>query len=837
MTTERDPLDEVLRAVLEHGHVDWGAALREAAADDRALLAALQTMSRITAFHHELQQQDTGAVPERWGDLLLLERLGSGAWADVYRAWDPKLQREVALKLLRHKETGTTNASLDSPLVAEGRAAARIRHPNVVAVHGIDEHAGQVGLWLELLRGPTLEAEVRSRGPLTIGDARRLGREIGAAVGAVHAGGLVHRDIKPANIVREADGRWVLADFGLGLRAGAGSPVLPSGTPMFMAPELFAGASPSVRSDIYALGLTVWSALAGRPPFEVESLPELRQASRVGPRPPLADLRPDLPVALVGAVERAIAVEPANRFADASQFTDAVEAATASRQPTRARDARPMIAVLAAMVILAGGLLWRGLQRGAPEGPASGALTTIAVLPFVNRAGVEEEYFSDGIADEVLNLLAKIDGVRVAARTSTLQFKGKEATIAEIGRALNVDTVLEGSVRRAGDRWRVSVRLVKVADGYQLWSEIYDRTLDDLFAVQDDIAQSVVGTLRTTILGGKADADAMAHVKMEVARAAKGRGTDPEAHRMYLMARHMNNQFTPEETAKAIEYLKQALERDPKLALAWGELSRSYSTQAIRGWAPVHEGNERSRDAAMRALALEPDLAEGHSAIGWVRMHYDWDWRGAQESFARALELAPGNALLLRRAGSLAQATGRLDDAIALCRRAVEQDPLNAGSYSNLAQALYCAGRNAEAEQADRHALDLAPQSSAMRAHLALTLLAQGRSDEALAEAIREPDDVWRCWALAIVHHAAGRRAESDEALRTLVTAYAEDSAYQVAEVHAARGETSAALEWLERARVQRDTGLGAMQTSPHLRSLHGDPRWPEFKKKIGFDS
>jgi tetratricopeptide (TPR) repeat protein len=302
------------------------------------------------------------------------------------------------------------------------------------------------------------------------------------------------------------------------------------------------------------------------------------------------------------------------------------------------------------------------------------------------------------------------------------------------------------------------------------------------------------------------------------------------------MARHLNDRYTREETAKAIEYLKEALERDPEFAFAWGELSRAYSNEAIHGWAPVAEGFERSRDAAERALHLEPDLAEGHSAVGWIRMLYDWDWCGAEASFTRALELAPGNALVLRRAGSLADTLGNLEKAIGLCRNAVEQDPLNSGSYGNLGQALLSADRFAEAEQAFRQALDLAPGTPNCRALLSLAMLAQGRGKEALAEATRVSDELFRLWALGIVHHAAGRRVESDEALRELVATYGEDSAYQVAELHAVRGETSAAFDWLERAYRQRDTGLTEVKGSPQLRSLHGDPRWEAFMKKMGFE-
>ena len=274
---------------------------------------------------------------------------------------------------------------------------------------------------------------------------------------------------------------------------------------------------------------------------------------------------------------------------------------------------------------------------------------SIAVLPFVNRSSsAEDEYFSDGLADELLNVLAKIRGLRVAARTSSFQFKGKNDDIAVIGRKLNVATVLEGSVRKAGSRMRISVQLVNVADGYHLWSETYDRTFDDIFAVQDDIAQSVVQELRTRLLGDAADAKASQEVTAQVAAAAKGRATDPEAHRLFLQARHLVDRINRDDTAKAIGYLKQALELDPAFALAWARAGRAYSTEAGHGWAPVAEGYARAREAVARALALEPDLAEAHAQMGWIQMTHDWDWRGAEASYRRALELAPGNAAVLQ---------------------------------------------------------------------------------------------------------------------------------------------------------------------------------------------
>jgi tetratricopeptide (TPR) repeat protein len=403
-----------------------------------------------------------------------------------------------------------------------------------------------------------------------------------------------------------------------------------------------------------------------------------------------------------------------------------------------------------------------------------------------------------------------------------------------VGRALNVATVLEGSVRKAGNRMRISVQLVKVADGYQLWSQTYDRTLEDIFAVQDDIAQSVVKELRTTLLGEAADAKTGKEVTAAVAAAVKGRATDPEAHRLYLQARYFFDRGTREGAAKAIEYLMQALALEPGFALAWGELGRAYTTEANVGWAPVADGFGRAREAVARALALEPDLAEGHSGMGWIRMMHDWDWRGAEASCRRALELAPGNAVVLGRAGTLALYLGRLDEAIGLKRRALEQDPLSARSYYHLGSALHVTGRLAEAEAAFRKALELSPQIAATRATLSLNVLAQCRGEEALAEALREPEEALGLPATAIIHHVAGRRAESDAALQELIAKYEMDSAYQVAEVYAARGEVDLAFEWLDRAYAQRDPGLSAMKAQPLLRPLHTDPRWDVFLRKMG---
>ena len=471
-----------------------------------------------------------------------------------------------------------------------------------------------------------------------------------------------------------------------------------------------------------------------------------------------------------------------------------------------------------------------------PIGASAHEAPSIAVLPFVNMSRDEEnEYFADGLAEEILNVLSKIRGLRVAARSSAFAFKGKGAGVAEAGRALNVAAVLEGSVRKAGNRLRISVQLVKVSDGYHLWSEVYDRTLEDIFAVQDDIAQSVVKELRTTLLGEKADARTGEEATAAVAAAVKGRSAVAEAHRLFLQARHLIDRNTREDTAKGIAYLNDALALDPGFALAWTELGRAYSSEGNWGWARSAEGYERAREAIRRALALEPDLAEAHAGMAWVQSAYDWDWPAAAASFRRALELAPGNAIVLHQAGLFEASMGRFDEGVELTRRAVEQDPLSAAAYFFLGLEYALGERFAEALAALNKSVELAPQRAVTRGWVAVVLLFLGRSDEALAEAKREPEEWARRFALAIIHHAAGRQAESEAALRELTRTHENDAAYQIAEVHAIYGAADAAFEWLERAYVQKDAGIPWTKVDPFLRSLHGDPRWSVFLRKAGF--
>ncbi len=739
----------------------------------------------------------------------IVSRLGAGGMGEVLLAEDTKLDRRVALKFL--PESLWNDPEARQRLLLEAKAASKLDHPSIVTIHGIEESDGRPFIVMAHVNGAPLDKYIAIRS-LSVEEVINLTMQITDGLQHAHDAGVVHRDLKPGNILVDDKGRVRILDFGLARMRGTsrltqvGSTV---GTLSYSPPELIQGDDAAPTSDIYSLGVVLYQMLTGHLPFESDHEAALLYSILQDDPRPLTYYDPTIPTNLQAVVSRCLEKRPENRIPNCSELSNALGAC---------RSEHPSMGVNS-----------RGKNLQLADRPS------IAVMPFVNRsADVGDEYFSDGLADELLNVLAKIRGLRVAARTSSFHFKGKDTTIAEIGRALNVATVLEGSVRKAGTRVRISVQLVKVADGYHLWSETYDRMLVDIFAVQDDIAQSVVTELRKTLLGEKANSRAGGEVKAEVSKAARGRGTNIEAHRLYLQGRYLVERYNLADTAKAIEYLKQALDLDPEFAHAWAELGFAYSRQADSSWAPVADAYGRAREAVERALALEPNLAEGHAHLAWIQMLYDWDWRGAETSFRRALELAPGNATVLRRAGVLAFRRGRLEEGIGLYRSALEQDPLSAHSYSNLGIALHETNRYMEAEGAFRKSLELVPQKTGVRSMLALTLLAQGRNEEALAEVMREPDEGSRLWALAITHHVLGNRAESDDILQELIEKYSDDTAYSIAGIHGVRGEEDAAFTWLERARAQRDGGLTNLKTDSQFRSLHADPRWGVLLKKMG---
>jgi TolB-like protein/class 3 adenylate cyclase/Tfp pilus assembly protein PilF len=471
----------------------------------------------------------------------------------------------------------------------------------------------------------------------------------------------------------------------------------------------------------------------------------------------------------------------------------------------------------------------------ATQAPLDRVAPSIAVLPFVNMSRDEDnEYFADGLSEELLNVLAKIRGLRVASRTSAFYFKGKDIDLGTVAQKLGVATVLEGSVRKSGKRVRITAQLIEASSDSHLWSETYDRELDDIFAVQDDIAQSVVKELRAALLGERIDAGAVAAAEAEVKAAAAGRADDPEAYRLYLQGRFLLDRLNLAEVKRSIELFHQALGRDPGFALAWCGLSQAYAIEAGYGGADVAEGYERAREAAKRALATAPDSADAYVRLGQVYELYDWDWPAANDAYQHALALAPNNPTVLLAVAGITRVLGGAERAIELYRRAIALDPLSSAAHRALGLRLLRMGRLDEASAAIATALEINPSAGLVWCLVAAIRREQGRLDEALAAAERERLPDFRQLALGMVHHAMGHREAADAALRKLSDEWAHAAAYQIAMLHAMRGEVDAAFQWLERAYAQRDPGLVNLAgDTPFARALHSDARWMPFLRRM----
>ena len=802
----------------------------------------------------------------RLGTNEILSPLGAGGMGEVYRGRDTRLGREVAIKVL--PEAVAASPDRLARFEREARTVAGLKHPNIVTLFSVEDEDGVRFLTMELVEGMSLDRIV-TPGGLPLSRVLELAMPLANALVAAHERGVVHRDLKPSNVMVTHDGWVKVLDFGLAKIAAEEAPAQGAtiavtaqapisgagqvlGTVPYMAPEQIRGETVDARSDLFALGIILYELSTGRRPFTGTTSADVSSAILRDVPVPVLSLRGDLPRDLDRIIVRCLEKNPRDRVQTARDVYNELryvkretERGLATPAPTPPPAPMPGAYPMPAPPTPFTPAMFATPAPASTSAPVSGSsaaspreVPSVAVLPFVNRSrGEEDEYFSDGLADELLNVLTKIRGLRVVARASSFQFKGTNEDLAVIGQKLNVATLLDGSVRKSGNRVRISVQLVKAADRQQLWSETYDRSLDDIFAVQDDIAQSVVKELRATLLGATPDSDASGLAKAEVAIAARGHGDNPEAHRLYLQGKYFVDRISEEDTNKGIGYLKEALALDPSHAAAWAELAKAYSNSGGYGWLPVMEGYRNARHAVTRALELAPDLAEAHVRLSNIQRLHDWDWKGAEVSARRALHLSPGNAVVLGSAGALAHMLGRFEEAESLLLRAVEQDPLSMAGYSGLGLLYRSMDRFSDAERAFRKVIELTPQRVGARHVLGIILADQGRNEEALAEASREPADWARLTSLAYVHFKGGRMKESDEALHDLEAKHAVDSAYQIAAIRSTRGERDAAFAWLERAFQEHDAGVAQAKSERTFRPLHGDPRWGALMKKLGFDA
>jgi serine/threonine-protein kinase len=786
-------------------------------------------------------------------DSFDIEReLGGGGMSRVFLARDRSLGRRVVVKVVPGELASTVSAER---FKREISLAAALQHPHVVPLLQAGEVAGVPWYTMPFVEGESVRARIDREGALPIRDTVRILKDVARALAYAHERGIVHRDIKPDNVLLSS-GAAAVTDFGVAKALGAARelPAAPSGTltvigtslgtPTYMAPEQ-AAADPETdhRADIYAFGVMAYEMLAGQPPFHGMSPQKLLAAQLTATPAPLAEHRADVPPALAALVMRCLEKDPADRPQSASEIVDALEdpavmsgsgAWAASRPSSGAHASASMpsgvhtgsystsgvvrkpryrlwvggaIAALALVAVAAALLLQRedAATRPAAAGaqPASAA-PSIAVLPFTNVGGdTSDAYFAEGMADELTGALGKVPGLRVASRTGAAALAGKGLEPTEIGRRLGVGTLLEGTVRRAGDRLRISAQLTSATDGIVLWSESYQREKRDVFAVQDELSQAIVGALRER-LGGAASSMGAVHM-------SESRGTDDvEAYDLYLRGRYYFKKRGPEDLKQALALFEQAAGRDPRFARAQAGIADIYTLLPLYGAMDAGAAMPKALAAANRAIALDSLLAEAYASRGTIHVR-EWRWAEGLRDYDRAVALDASYATAWQWRGEAQLLAGRVDDAVSSLAEATRRDPASpvmAGSY---AMAIAATGRTQEAIEEGRKAIALDPTLGVTRFFLGSILIDAGRP----AEAVREMEEAVRAAGptsitfAGVYAHALGAAGMRDSARAVLARMEANGARQRApsAMAHAllGLGDTTQALAALERAVREKD--------------------------------
>jgi serine/threonine-protein kinase len=724
--------------------------------------------------------------------------------ATVYLAHDRRHDRPVAIKVMRPDVAAGVGAER---FLREIRVAARLQHPHILPVFDSGEANGRLWYAMPFVEGETLRHRLARDGVLPLDEALRLAREVADALDYAHRRGVIHRDVKPANILL-SEGHALLADFGVA-RPVAGGPVggmdgatalteigMSVGTPAYMSPEQALGAERvDGRADVYALGCVLFEMLAGRPPFTGPNAQAVVARQVTAPVPSIRTTADRVPAWLDQVIQRALAKQPDERFATSGEMARALVPAGRT-------------------------------ELVAPR-PSERSL---AVLPFANLSpDPENEYFADGMTDELINALAKLPGLRVVSRTSAFAFKGRQQDVRSIGGQLGVESVLEGSVRRAGRRLRTSVQLVSVADGYQLWSETFDREMEDVFAIQDEISRGIVSALKLRLLG---DAGTPL-VKL---------ATDNfEAYTLYLKGRLQWNRRSDDALRQGLHYFEEALARDPDYPLAHVGLADTYVLLGFYTALAPGEAFPRARAAAEAALRLDPTLGEAYPSLAYVKMYYEWDWPGALAAFRDAIERNPGYATTHQWLGNCLGLLGRSDASIASFQRAAELDPLSGIKTAAVGWGYYFARRYADAIAQQRRALEIEPDLAVAHLWYGLSLEQTGAGEDAVqrfTEALRllGRDPV----GLSFLAHGlamAGRKAEAAARLDELLAMRGERyvSGYDIAVACTGLGRHDDALTWLERGYAERTHWMALLKVDPRLDPLRGDPRFAALLARMAF--
>jgi eukaryotic-like serine/threonine-protein kinase len=789
----------------------------------------------------------------------ILREAGRGGMATVYLAEDLKHDRRVAVKVL-------------SPELAEGlgperflreiQIAAVLAHPHILPLHDSGETDGFVFYVMPYVEGESLRDRLTRQHQLPIDEAVRITQEVADGLGYAHSLGVVHRDIKPENILF-LGGHAVVADFGVATAVGVarGARLTESGwsvgTPAYMSPEQAMGQDDvDGRSDTYSLASVMYEMLAGETPFS-GSTPQAILAKKLSqPVPPLSSLRETVSPALEQAVRRALAKAPADRFATAAEFSSALAKGGSSgpptqaawkrpRHPSRPEEVRPrltpvvlrLVATLAVALIATFWVLRIGDSRETTQRVAGSLLgnvprpTVIAVLPFDNLGRADEEYFAAGLTDEITSRLSGVSGLGLVSRRAAQRYAGSDKTMPEIGRELGADHLLVGSVRWAnpasGSRSvRITVELLRAQDERQLWSTTYDRVIDDIFEVQSDIGGQVIQRLGVTM--GAEDRSRLSSKPTQ----------NHQAYTLYLKGRYFWNKRTEENIQLGLEYFQQAVDLDPGYSRAWVGIA---DTWISRGWysrlAP-REAFPKAKTAALRALEFDSTLAEAHASLAHINLEFDHDWAAAEREYRRAIELDSMYPIAHHWYGGFLSAMGRHEEALRQAKIAQALDPLSPIIQTWVGLRYYFAGRNSDAIAEYRKALELDHDFAPVHWHLGWAYEQTGRFDEAVAEAQRAlAIDGGNLAYLASLGHAyakAGRKNEAHATLARLAQASTARhvSAYHLAVVYVALGDTGTGLDWLERAHAEQSPWIGYLGVDPRVDPVRGHSRFDRLLQK-----
>jgi serine/threonine-protein kinase len=836
-------LRQLIESVADGMPLDW-EALSAAAANDRARqrLQSLRLVAEVAAVHQSqtadpaeeppLLESQIIDSPGRWGHLLLIERIGEGSFGEVYRAHDPWLDREVALKLLRPR---VVNDAPGAGILREAQALARVRHPNVVQVHGAAVHQERLGLWMELLRGETLEKMLASRGKFSPDEAALAGAEICRALSAVHAAGLVHCDIKATNVMREDGGRLVLMDFGAGQRSdlAATGPLEAVGTPLYVAPEVLIGQSATPRSDIYSLGVLLYRLLTGEYPVSAASVDELREVHRRRGPLRLTDARPDVPEALADVVERALSTHPDRRFATAAEMQSAlshiVHTGNRAVPPVRRLPWRPAALVLAVALLAAATafMFWRGRSDAPPV--VAGQISTLAVLPFQNLSmDPGDAYLASAVPMELSARLGQIGALRVVPWTFMRRYQGTGPhSFEDVASRTGAEAIVEGVVQRVPGTdpatpgpVQVRVQIFSAGTGALLFAGSFERSLGDFFVMQADIAREIAKRLHVVLAA------------REQSLVSRSRQVPPQAMEDYLAARRLieiDMNLPP-----AIALLQRAIARSSGFAEAHVDLAACYAFEsAYFGTVPSGVALKRALESSNTAIELDRGLPQAWAVRAFARFALEGNWKEAESDLKQALALDPANVDVLMWYSNYLTDRGLHGEAIKTGGTAVDRAPLSAVANRQLAWAYYMARQFEDATRQARRTLEIEPGYAPARTVLGRALIFQGQFDEGVKEleaAGREYEVL-----LAVGYARAGRRADAERLLESVQSpAYGRPvPAYDIGLIYAALGDQARAVEWLETAYARRDASITQMVVDPLVDSLRAHPRFRTLMERV----